>query len=227
MPESLFQKVAGLRITSLLKRGSSTAGFFAFQNIYGRLLLYGELINLRHRFLVCLSSILTIFCLTGFQYPCFQYILVCYDAAFKARLFSSDFSLACKDGRATAATCKYYCPLVVNPTFTNSCKQLHLKCGRDLSLKMSPCTKTSLFSYYFEILPPLLKVTVFFCYFVQYDDVFLIDLLDGCYHYLVLRDPVNDYSNSELLVKEYVSLKSKIRLGYACLIIFCYRSFLL
>ena len=96
MPESLFQKVAGLRITSSLKRGSSTAGFFAFQNIYGRLLLYGELINLRHRFLVCLSSILTIFCLTGFQYPRFQYILVCSDAAFKARLFSSDFSLPVK-----------------------------------------------------------------------------------------------------------------------------------
>ena len=147
---SLFQKLAGLQITSLLTRGSSTAGFFVFQNIYGRLLLYGELINLRHRFLVCLSSILTIFCLTGFQYPCFQYILVCYDAAFKARLFSSDFSFACKDGRVTAATCKYYCPLVANTTFTNSCKQLHLKCGRDLSLKTSPCTKTSLFFLLFR-----------------------------------------------------------------------------
>ena len=87
--------------------------------------------------------------------------------------------------------------------------------------------KPVFFSYYFEILPPLLTVIVFFCYFLQYDDVFLIDLLDGCYHYLVLRDPVNDYSNSELLVKEYVSLKSKIRFGYACLTIFCYRSFLL
>ena len=52
------------------------------------------------------------------------------DAAFKAWLFSSDFNFACKDGRVTAATCKYYCPLVVNPTITNCCKELHLKCGR-------------------------------------------------------------------------------------------------
>ena len=30
----------------------------------------------------------------------------------------------------TAATYKYYCPLVVNPTITNCCKEFHLKCGR-------------------------------------------------------------------------------------------------
>ena len=52
------------------------------------------------------------------------------DAAFKAWPFSFDFNFACKDGSITAATCKYYCPLAVNPTITNCCKELHLKCDR-------------------------------------------------------------------------------------------------
>ena len=52
------------------------------------------------------------------------------DAAFKAWPFSSGFNFIRKDGRVTAATCKHYCPLVVNSTFTNCCKELHLKCGR-------------------------------------------------------------------------------------------------
>ena len=37
------------------------------------------------------------------------------DAAFKAWPFSSDFNFACKDGRVTAATCKYYCPFSCKP----------------------------------------------------------------------------------------------------------------
>ena len=49
------------------------------------------------------------------------------DTTFKAWPFSSDFNFACKDGWVTAATCKYYCLLVVNPTITNCCKELHLK----------------------------------------------------------------------------------------------------
>ena len=52
------------------------------------------------------------------------------DAAFKAWPFSSDFNFACKDSQVTAATCKYNCPLVVNPTITNCFKELHLKPGR-------------------------------------------------------------------------------------------------
>ena len=32
---------------------------------------------------------------------------------------------------------------------------------------------------------------VFLCYFLQYDEVLLICLLDDCYHYLVFMDPVN------------------------------------
>ena len=49
------------------------------------------------------------------------------DGAFKGS-FSSDFNLACKDGRVTPAKCQYHCPLVVSPTVTNCCKELHLKC---------------------------------------------------------------------------------------------------
>ena len=52
------------------------------------------------------------------------------DAAFKKWPFSSDFNFACKESRVIAATSKHYCPLVVSPTITNSCKNLHLKCGR-------------------------------------------------------------------------------------------------
>ena len=52
------------------------------------------------------------------------------DADFKAWSFSSDFNFACKDGRITKATWKYYCLLLVNPAITNCCKELHLKCDR-------------------------------------------------------------------------------------------------
>ena len=52
------------------------------------------------------------------------------DAAIKVWPFSSDFDFACKDVGVTAATCKHYYPLVVNPIVTNCCKELHLKCGR-------------------------------------------------------------------------------------------------
>ena len=63
---------------------------------------------------------------------------------------------------------------------------------------------------------PLLNVIAFFCFFLQYDKVFLSSLLDGCNHYLVFMDPVNDYSKSKLNVKEQLSVKSKIRFGYIC-----------
>ena len=51
------------------------------------------------------------------------------DATFEGCLFSSVFNFATKDGQGTAATCKY-CPLVVGPTVTNCCKELHLKYRR-------------------------------------------------------------------------------------------------
>ena len=52
------------------------------------------------------------------------------DAAFKAWPFSPDIKFACKEDRVTAVTCKYYWPLVVNPTITNCCKELPIKFGR-------------------------------------------------------------------------------------------------
>ena len=52
------------------------------------------------------------------------------DATFKAWPFSSDFSFVYKDGWVSAATCKYYCPLVVNRTITSCCKEFHLKYSR-------------------------------------------------------------------------------------------------
>ena len=52
------------------------------------------------------------------------------DAAFKTWPFSFDFNFACKDGRVTAAICRYYCALAVNPTITNCCKEFPVRCGR-------------------------------------------------------------------------------------------------
>ena len=55
------------------------------------------------------------------------------DAAFKTWPFSSDFNFATKDGRVTAATCKY-CPLVVGLTITSCCKEFQLKYSRILRI---------------------------------------------------------------------------------------------
>ena len=84
------------------------------------------------------------------------------DAAFKAWPFSSDFNFACKDGRVITATHIYYCPLVISPTITNCCKELHLKFGWiPSSVLWKRChaqklvrfgVKTSLFSYSFKML---------------------------------------------------------------------------
>ena len=92
------------------------------------------------------------------------------DAAFKTWPFLSDFNFASKDYRVMAATCKY-CPLVVSPTITNCCKELHLKYGKiprsvfeNYTWKLVWfCVKTNLFSCYFEMWSPLSKVIVFFC----------------------------------------------------------------
>ena len=84
-------------------------------------------------------------------------------------------------------------------------------------MKTSPVLcETSLFSYYFEIWPPLSKVIVFLCYML------FNSLLEGCY--LIFMDPVNGYSKPKLLLKEQVSLKSKITYVSSN---FCYPNFLL
>ena len=67
---------------------------------------------------------------------------------------------------------------------------------------------------------PSLKVILFFCYFLQYDEVLLSSFLSGSYHYLVFMDPVHGYSKSKLLVKEQVPLKSKIRFSYVIPVVY-------
>ena len=130
------------------------------------------------------------------------------DTTFKAWPFSSSFNLASKHGGVNTATCQYF-PLVVGPTITNCCKRTILNIGKflDPSLKTLACMKTSpvlcenqSFFYYFKMWLPLLKVIKFFCFLLQHDEVFLISLLDGCYHYLVFMDPINDCSKSKLPV---------------------------
>ena len=79
----------------------------------------------------------------------------------------------------------------------------------DSSLKTSPCTKTtpvscenqSFFLLFRNVVTFIKSHFVFLCYFLQYDEVFLSSLLDGCYHNIVFMDPVNGYSKSKLLVK--------------------------
>ena len=116
------------------------------------------------------------------------------DAAFKTWPFSSDFNFACKDGRVTAATCNYYCPLVVNPIITNCCKEFHLKWYSSYirleNVAIIPENYSSfmwkpVIFHYFKMFPPLSRVSN--CYFLQYDEVFLISFLDCCYHYLVVK----------------------------------------
>ena len=106
-------------------------------------------------------------------------------ATFKAWPFSSVFNFACKDVRVTTATCKY-CLLVVSPSDEVLCKfpQLPILARNsilnvaeflDPPLKTSPCMKTSpvscetsLFSYHFEMWPPLLKIIVFLIFAIPF-----------------------------------------------------------
>ena len=89
---------------------------------------------------------------------------------------TSDFNFACKDGRVTAATYKYYCPLVVNPIITNSWKKLHLLNVAEFlgpSLQTSPSMKTSsvscgnqsFFFLFRNVATFIESCFVFLCYF--------------------------------------------------------------
>ena len=127
------------------------------------------------------------------------------DAAFKAWPISSDFNFLCKDSLVTAATCKYYCPLVVNPTITNYYKEFHLKCGRvprSVFTLVRFRVKTSHFSYYFEMLSPLSKVIVFFSVtFYRMMKYFWSAFQTVATIILFFMDPVNGCSKSKLLWK--------------------------
>ena len=132
------------------------------------------------------------------------------DAAFKTWPFSSDFNFACKNGWVTTTTWKYYCTLVVNTAITSCCKELHLKCSKvpvfeniTMHKNYSCSVWKPVFSIlYCEMFSPLLKIIVFLCYFLQFDVVSLISLLDGCYHCWIFMDPVKGCSKSVLLVNE-------------------------
>ena len=67
----------------------------------------------------------------------------------------------------------------------------------DLSLKTSPWTETSPISCENQSFFLLFRNVVAFIksryYFLAYDEVRLCSLLDVCYHYLVIMDPVNSY----------------------------------
>ena len=96
---------------------------------------------------------------------------IIFHATFKAWPFPPDFNFACKKGQVTIATYKYYCPSVVNLTITKlqkifsqmkqSLEIHHWKCCHTQKLVRFH-VKTSLFSYYFKMLPFLSKVIVFF-----------------------------------------------------------------
>ena len=101
------------------------------------------------------------------------------DATFKAWPFSSDLILPVTIVRLLqpdANTTVHWLQTLPLPVVAKS-SILNVAEFLDLSLKTSPCTKTSparvktsLFSYYFEMLLPLSKVIVFFYYFLQYNE---------------------------------------------------------
>ena len=97
------------------------------------------------------------------------------------------------------------------------------------SLKTLPCTKSSSVSCESQSFLIISKCShlykkhcVFLCYFLKHDEVLLRSLLDCCYHLF--------YRSSQWLFKvkityDRVSIKSKIRLGYVCLLQFLLSQF--
>ena len=79
----------------------------------------------------------------------------------------------------------------------------------DSSLKTSPCTKTSpvscenqsFFLLFLNFATFIRSHCVFLCYFLHYNEVFLIIFFVSCYHFLVFMGPVSGCSKSKLLVK--------------------------
>ena len=122
------------------------------------------------------------------------------DASIKTCPFSYDFTFACKDGLVIAATCKYYCPLFVNPVITNCCKEIRLCHAWNL---VQFCVKTESHCVF------LLLFTVWWNIF---DQVFRWLLPLSCF-----------YGSSQWLLKVKVTckrlnfIKSKIRFSYVCL----------
>ena len=129
------------------------------------------------------------------------------DATFKAWPFSSDFSFVYKDGWVSAATCKYYCPMVVKRTITSCCKEFHLKYSRVPrsvfeNVAMVLCEKPVFFLIISKCCHLYRKSLCFSLLLFTVWSSISDQLLDVCYHYLVFMDPVNGCSKPKLLVKE-------------------------
>ena len=90
------------------------------------------------------------------------------------------------------ATCIYYCPLVVSPTtITNCCRELHPKFGwvprsvfENITMHKNHSGlvwKPVFFLLLSKCCTFIKSHPVFPCCSLQYDEMFLISLLDGCY----------------------------------------------
>ena len=148
------------------------------------------------------------------------------DATFKVWPFASDFNSACKDGRVTTETCKYHCSLVISPTITIVVKSSILNVAEflDPSLKTSPCRKTRpissenhSFFLLFQNIATFIEshcfsLLLFTAWWSIFDKPFRRLLPLFCF-----------YESSQCLFKVKITckrvnfIKSKIRLGYACL----------
>ena len=116
------------------------------------------------------------------------------DATFRAQPFSSDFKFCMERQSSYCSNMQILLSIDFKPYHYQVAKSSILSMAEflDLSLKMLPCMKTSpvscenqSFFLLFQNVASFIKShCLFLCYFLQYDEVLLISLLDGCYHYL-------------------------------------------
>ena len=95
-------------------------------------------------------------------------------------------------------------PIVTKSSILHVAEFVHPSLKKSPCMKSSPvsCETQSFFLLFRNIATFIESHCLLSCYFLQYDEVFLISLLAGCYHYLVFMDQVSDCSKSKLLVKE-------------------------
>ena len=130
------------------------------------------------------------------------------DATCKAWPFSSDCKFARTDGPVTADITVHWLqalplPVVGKSSIVNVIEFLELS-FKNLAMhktRLVLCESQSCFLLFWNVATFIESHCIFLCYFFQYDEVFLISVLDGYYHYLFFMDPVNGCSKSKLLVK--------------------------
>ena len=131
---------------------------------------------------------------------CLQNKKTLSDVAFKTWPFSSDFNFACNDGRVTAETCKYYCLKVLPlPTVARISVLNMAGVPKSVFENIRHVQKLVQFLLFRNVATFIESHCVSLCYFLQYDQVFLISILQGCYHYLVFMDPGSGCSKSNYL----------------------------